>query len=328
MVKIACFDPYNGKFTNDMVEWWQNHGYEVSRETYYNPELVYNSDVVYFFTCDNNLLSATNPDQALKDEWKYSNRPGAWDMHEMDLSNKRVIVHPVDIEVWQGHFAYDNMWDIVDDVIFPAPHIQQIMMADSRPQQGHFKQHVIPFGVDLDKWTFKERKDGFKIGVVAERWVSKGVDYVIQIALKLQEIDQRYHIYWLGQNNDYHWQHEYLLDMIKRHNLPIILEEEFVDNLNQWWEDKSFVLSASMKETFGYNIAEAMAKGIKPLIHEFYGFRPIWGDSGYTWASIDECIDLITDTKYNSQEYLDYLIRKGYTVDGMMNRIEEVINAP
>src|SRR6185437_11533923 len=104
-MKICIFDSYAGKFTNEMQLWWEAHGNEVKRETNYNPELVDWADMAYWFTCDNNLLSATNPDQALKDEWAYTNRPGKWDIHEMDLSNKKIIVHPVDIEVWQGHFA-------------------------------------------------------------------------------------------------------------------------------------------------------------------------------------------------------------------------------
>lgn len=324
-MRLTIFDPYNGKFTNDMVEWWLQHGYEVKRETYYNPELVMWADVVYFFTCDNNLLSATNPNQALKDEWKYSNRPGAWDMHEMELSQKKVIVHPVDIEVWQGHHAYENMWDVVDDVIFPAPHIQEIMMADSRPQSGKFKQHVIPFGVDLDKWTFKDRSDGFKIGIVAERWVSKGVDYVIQIASRLKDIDARYRIYWLGKNNDYHWEHEYLRDFIAHQNLPLVLQEDFVEDLDAWWEDKNYVLHCSHKETYTYAVAEAMAKGIKPIFHRYFGAEATW--PGITWTSIDEAIDLITEMKYDSQSYRQYLTDHQLDLESMMYSIDKVINA-
>ena len=318
------FDPYNGKFTNDMVEWWLAHGYEVKRETYYNPELVDWADVVWFDTCDNNLLSATNPNQALKDEWKYSNRPGAWDMHEMDLSKKKIIVRPIDIEVWQGHFAYDNMWPLVNDVIFLAPHIQQIMMADSRPQQGNFKQHIIPCGVNLDRWTFKERTDGFKIGVVAERWVSKGVDYVIQIAFRLKEIDERYKIYWLGKNNDYHWEAEYLKDIIKTFSLPIVLQEDFVEDLDAWWEDKNYCLSCSHKETYAYNVAEAMAKGIKPIFHRYFGADMTW--PGLTWSSLDEAVDLITEIKYDSTSYRQYLLDHKLDLESMMQSIEGVIN--
>lgn len=309
----------------DACEWWQNHGYEVKRETYYNPELVMWADVVWFDTCDNNLLSATNPDQALKDEWKYSNRPGAWDMHEMDLSNKKIIVRPIDIEVWQGHHAHDNMWNLVTDVIFLAPHIQDIMMADSRPQAGTFKQHVIPCGVDLSKWTFKDRTDGFKIGIVAERWVSKGVDYVLQIALRLKAIDTRYKIYWLGRNNDYHWEVEYLRDFILHNDVPLLLEEAYADDLNQWWEDKSYVLHCSHKETYGYAVAEAMAKGIKPILHRYYGADATW--PGITWDSIDEAVDMITEIKYDSASYRQYLIDHHLDLESMMASFEGIINA-
>lgn len=324
MVKIALFDPYNGKFTDDMVGWFNSHGYEIERETYYNPDLVVWADVVYFFTCDNNLLSATNPDSALKDQWAYETKEGYWDIHDIDRSNKKIIVHPVDIEVWQGHFAYDRMWDIVDDVIFPAPHIQQIMMADSRPQQGTFKQHVIPFGVNLDRWTFKEREKGFNIGVVAERWVSKGVDYVLQIAIKLKELDSRYHIYWLGKNNDYHWEAAYLEDFIRHNSLPITLQEDFVENLDAWWEDKSYVLHGSHKETYTYAVAEAMAKGIKPVLHRYYGADTTWPE--LTWTSIDEAVQMITEDKYDSREYRQYLLDHHLDLESMMTSIEGVIN--
>lgn len=324
-MKIAMFDPYAGKFTDDMVDWWQKHGHEVQRQTYYNPELVDWADVIWFDTCDNNLLSATNPDQALKDEWKYDNRVGAWDMHDVDLSNKKVIVRPIDIEVWQGHFAYDHMWDIVDDVIFLAPHIQSIMMADDRPKAGTFKQHVIPCGVNLDRWTFKDRSDGFKIGVVAERWVSKGVDYVLQIALRLKDIDSRYEIHWLGKNNDYHWEAEYLKDFIIRKDLPLVLEEGYVENLDSWWEDKNYVLHCSHKETYTYAVAEAMAKGIKPIFHKYYGADATWPD--ITWDSIDEAIDLITEMKYDSASYRQYLIDHNLTLEQMMESISEVIKS-
>lgn len=306
-----------------MKEWWESHGYEVKRDTYYDPKLIDWADVIYFFTCDNNLLSATNPSQALINE---SKEVGVdWDIHNHDLIGKKVIVHPVDIEVWQGHFAYDNMWDVPTDVIFPAPHIQEIMMADSRPQQGTFKQYVIPFGVDLNKWTFKERQKGFNIGIVAERWVSKGPDYVLQIALRLRDLDDRYKIYWLGKNNDYHWEHEYFKDFIRHNNLPIFLEEDYCEDLDSWWEDKSYVLHGSHKETYTYAVAEAMAKGLKPVFHRYFGADSTWPH--ITWSSIDEAVNLITEDKYDSASYRQYLIDHKLDLDSMMKAIDEVITA-
>ena len=324
-MKIAMYDPYNGKFTNDMVEWWINHGYEVKRETYYNPDLVDWADVVWFDTCDNNLLSATNPDSALKDQWAYETKHGYWDMHDIDLSQKKIIVRPIDIEVWQGAHAHDNMWPLVNDVIFIAPHIQNIFNADSRTQGHTFKQHVIPCGVDLDKWTFKERSDGFNIGIVSELWESKGVDLVLQIALKLKQIDSRYNIEWVGKQQMYHWGKAYFDDFIKRNDLSIKYSNDFVENLDEWWENKNYVLHCSEKEAYSYAVAEAMAKGIKPIFHHYYGAEATW--PGITWDSIDEAIDLITEQKYDSASYRQYLIDHRLDLESMMISIEGVINA-
>lgn len=322
-MKIALFDPYVGKFTKDMVDWWRANGHEVQTNTYYNPEMVDWADVIWFDTCDNNLLSATNPTQALKDEWAYENRAGAWDMHEVDLSKKKVIVRPIDIEVWQGHFAYDNMWDIVDDCIFIAPHIRDIMMADSRPQASDMKVHVVPCGINLENWTYKDREPGFNIGIVSEVWESKGVDYVLQIALKLKALDSRYNIEWAGKFQDYHWDKAYMDDFIKRNELPITFVD-WVESVDSFLEDKNYLLHASKKEAFSYATAEAMAKGIKPILHHFFGADYLW--PGITWDSIDQAVEMITEPKYCSADYVTYLNDRGYTIDGMMGRIMEVVN--
>lgn len=325
-MKIALFDPYNQKFMKDSIEWWVSHGHEVRCETYYNPELVVWADIVFFHTCDNNLLSATNPDQALKDEWKYSNRPGAWDMHEMDLNGKKIVVQPIDIEVWNGSHAHEDMWDIVTHCIFIAPHIRDLAFQDSRIQNHPMKVEIIPFSINPNKWTFKERKPGFNIAVVAETWESKGIDYVLQIVYKLKQIDERYNITYVGKEADYHWHRFYRTEFIKENNLNIKFID-WVDNLDEFLEDKNYLLHASTKEAFSAATAEAAAKGIRPILHAFGGYKPLWGDSGWIWQGIDEAIDMITDGEYDSQSYRQYLFDKGYTTDQMMQRIMNVIEA-
>lgn len=323
-MKIVLFDPYGGKFTTDMQEWWESHGREVIFDRYYDPDKVDWADIVWFDTADNNLLSAMKPDVALKDEWAYETKKGKWDMHDIDLTGKKIIVRAIDIEIWTGSHA-NEIWDLVDDVIFVAPHIQQIMMSDSRPQQGTFKQHLIPCGVNLDRWTFKEREKGFNIGIVSELWESKGVDLVLQIALKLKEIDPRYNIKWIGKQQMYHWGKAYFDDFVSGQQLPILYSNEFVDDLDSWWEDKNYVLHCSAKETYSYAVAEAMAKGIKPVFHRYYGADATW--PGLTWTSIDEAVELITEDKYDSASYRQYLIDHNLTLEQMMNAIDKIISA-
>lgn len=323
-MKILLFDPYNKKFTADMIEWWQNHGHEVQFQQYYNPTLIEGADVIWFETCDNNLKSAMNPSEALQAEWLKDGIIES-DMHKMDLTGKKVIVRPIDIEVWSGGHADEKLWDLVDDCIFIAPHIQDLMMSDSRPQQSSMKLHWIPHSVNLDKWTFKERQPGFNIAVVAEIWESKGIDYVLQIAYKLKQIDSRYHIYYLGKEQDYHWHRLYRREFIENNQLPITFVD-WVDNLDEWLEDKNYLLHCSTKEAFSAATAEAAAKGIRPVLHAFGGYKPLWGDSRWIWQGIDEAVDMIVDGQYDSQSYRNYLIQKGYVTDMMMKKIMEVIN--
>lgn len=322
--KIALFDPYKPKFTGDMVDWWQDNGYEVKVDRYYDPKLVDWADVIWFDTCDNNLKSATNPDDALIEEGAREHGV-PWAIQEHDLTGKKVIVRPIDIEVWQGHHA-SAVWAPITDCIFIADHIRDLMMNDSRPQASDMKIHTIPCAVNLDRYTFDERHPGFKIAIVSEVWESKGVDYVLQIAHKLKEVDSRYEIHWLGKFQDYHWDQAYMHDFIKRNGLNIQFYD-WVESVDDFLEDKNYLLHASKKEAFSYATAEAMAKGIKPVLHHFYGADTLW--PGITWDTIDQAVQMIVDPdqEYDSKKYIKYLEKQGYTLPQMMAKFEEVINS-
>lgn len=320
-MKIVLFDPYLPKFTDGMIKWWQENGHEVKAERYYNPTLIEWADLVWFDTCDNNLKAAMNPGEALLAEWLKDGIDPV-DMHDMDLTGKKVVVRPIDIEVWAGGHADAKCWDIVNHCIFIAPHIRDIMMADSRPQESNMSLDVIPCAVDLDKYTFEEREPGFEIAVISEIWESKGIDYTLQIALKLKTIDPRYHITYLGKWQDYHWHRAYVEEFVKNNELNIDFVD-WVDSVDEFLEDKNYLLNSSIKEAFSYATAEAMAKGIKPILHHFFGADALW--PGMTWYSIDEAVRMITSKVYDSQSYRQYLIDQGYTLPQMMEKLMEVV---
>lgn len=327
-MRIALFDPYLLKFTQDMVTWWQNAGHEVRVDRYYDPDMVQWADVVWFDTCDNNIKAATNPSEAIMED---AANPQPWDLHDMDLTDKQIIVRPIDIEVWQGHQAGSH-WDVVDDIVFIAPHIRELAnLEETFPRlRPETKIHTIPCGVDLGRYRYAERGHGYDVAVVSEKWTSKGTDYILQIALKLKQINPRYKIHWLGQRSDHQWEYAYFDDFVEYHQLNIeftniLLDEVTVD---EWLEGKNYLLHASHKEAFSYATAEAMAKGIKPVLHRFFGADDLWPD--ITWSDISQAVDMITGDDlavYDSVVYRYYLIDRGYTIDQMMGRImTEVIH--
>lgn len=317
MLKLALFDPYLLKFTKDMVDWWNNNGYEVKVSRYYDPKLAEWADVIWFDTCDNNLASATNPGSAIKDD---ASNYYPWDLHDMDLTGKKIIVRPIDIEVWQGA-QHAAKWDLVDEIIFIAPHIRDLFDINlNKPA------HVIPCSVNLDRYRYAERAPGLNIGIVSEKWTSKGTDLILQIALKLKKSTYKnYKFSWLGRWSDHPWEIKYFEEFIQAYGLNFEFVEwiEGDNAVDEFLEDKDYLLHASHKEAFSYATAEAMAKGIKPVVHRFYGADDLWPD--VTWTSIDEAVERILETQYNSVFYREYLEEMGYTVPQMMEKIDKVI---
>lgn len=321
-MKILLLDPYVGKFTRDMEFWWANQGHEVKRSTYYDPSWVDWADVVWFETTDNNILSATNPSQALLDD-EANYQP--WDIHQHDLTGKKIIVRFIDIEVWQQHYMAAK-WDVITDIIFIAPHIRNLVEIEGLDgYHPDLRVHTIPCGVDLDTFTFKERGPGFDIAIVSEKWSSKGTHENLQIILALHRLDPRYKFHWLGQRSDSNWEYAYFDDFVEHHKLPIeftnILQDD--QTVDQFLEGKNFLLHGSIKEGFSYAIAEAMAKGIKPIPHRFYGADDLW--PGLTWDTIDEAVKMIVEDEYDSVSYRQYLIDRGYTLDSMMSKFDKII---
>ena len=311
-MKISVFDPYKGKFFQDMVDRWIKDGHSVKYERYYDPEMVEWADVVWFETCDNNFHTASSG--AIHGE-----PHEGWNMHDMDLSNKQVIIRVIDIEAWYGHHGNGD-WGLVDDVIFIAPHIQELVKKDVDFSTTNTKEHVINCGVNMDRYTLSKDKDMKKIAWVCEKWATKGIDYALQI---MAQLPNYYELHALGPWNDrYAWEKAYQEDFIEKNNIKYI-EYDWVDDVNDFYQDKGHILSASKKEAFGYSIAEGMATGCNPVIHRFYGADAIW--PGITWNTIDEAVSQIkNETVKDTRGYLE---NHGLTFDNMYKRImEEVVN--
>jgi hypothetical protein len=311
-VKIAVFDPNVFKFTQGMIDSWVRDGHEVRQEVYYNPELVRWADTVFFYTCDNNLNVASHG---------MSDHPD-WAMDNMDLTGKKIIVRCIDIECWLGHHK-NARWDLVTDVIFNTDHIRELVTRDIDFAAKNVKVHQIQEGVDMDRFTFVDKPIGKKIAWVCEKWPTKGIDLALQIMAMLPLTGYELHTIG-GWNDRYEWERAYQEDFILRNGINFI-DHGNVPDVNEWLADKDFILSCSKKEAFGYNIAEGMAKGLIPVIHNFYGAKDIWGE--FTWETVDQAVELITmvtQQQYRAEVRED-LVRKGYTLEHMMERLNREV---
>lgn len=99
--------------------------------------------------------------------------------------------------------------------------------------------------------------------------------------------------------------------------------EGWQDNLDKWLEDKNYILCTSILESQNMSVMQAMAKGIKPIIHNFVGAKGIYNNN-YIWNTIDEAVEIINDKEYSSQEYRKF-IKENYSLESQIKSLKQLL---
>ena len=287
---LNLFDSWNGKFTAPLKTHWENLGHTVR----FNPqwEAMEDADINFFYPSDNVIVTASK---------------------EKKPKKGKVYVACIDIEVWANQtFAID--WDYVDGVTFIAKHIMDMVLPRIQPRIS-LKTALIKPGIDVEKFSLREGAvpSDHIAYVVGDRriWDVKRFDVALMLLDDLRNTTTGYD--WkldvLGsysghvQYNDYC---EHLLDMLNLR--PHVIWHERVENVSDWLNDKNYFLLPSTKEAFSYATAEAMAKGIKPVIGNWRGATETWGP--YVNRTYKEMYEKFFNGIYKPSEYRDYVVER------------------
>ena len=94
-------------------------------------------------------------------------------------------------------------------------------------------------------------------------------------------------------------------------------------DISAWLEDKHYLLSTSIHESFGYAIAESMARGLKPVVHNFPFAGEIWAEE-MLFNTVDEAVAMITSSEYDSALYRAF-IEGHYSLEKQMAKIRSIL---
>lgn len=306
MAKITMFDSNNGKFSNVLRFHWKEQGHDVEYTPLWDSRLCVDRDAIFFDWIDTSIQRASNPDDS-----QYQD-------HGTKIPTGNVIARCHDIDMWVGNLAGVRP-GFIRHLVFVADHIRRVAEERGEIPDG-CQVHTIKHGIDLTKWTFRPKPPGTKrIGWVGRYDHNKHPELALQI---LMELPRDYTLHLVGRRHQAAWQVKYWDSLIKRNNLNVVFEEDIPD-LNQWWEDKDFMLSTSGKEAFGYSIAEAMAKGIKPIIHHFYGAEEVWPEE-LLYSSVSRAVAEITGGGYAPAAYRN-TIGTRYPIDRFYAAYDQLI---
>ncbi len=215
-------------------------------------------------------------------------------------------------------------WGTVDRLILVAEHISDILQIyhSKAYKQVKDKISIIPNGLDLTKFVFKTRQPGYDFAVVAHINHKKDPASWLQVVAKLIKIDKRYNLQIAGDFQDIRYAN-YFRHFIKETHLEKNIKLlGFINDVNGFLENKNYLLSTSIHEGHPYNIAEAMARGIKPVIHNYAGSKNQWPEQ-CIYNFIDE-VPNILEGSYDSQLYRGF-VEENFSIEKQLRMIAELL---
>lgn len=220
-------------------------------------------------------------------------------------------------------YPYQVRWDVIDQVIFDGKHMEEYIVKQVK-SLDKTKTVTIPNGVDLERYTYREREKGFHIAYVGFINYKKGPMLLLHAFKAIHDKDPRYKLFIAGRYQDIRYQ-LYFQQMIEEFGLTDSIQiDGWQSDINQYLEDKHYLISTSLLESQQMSVMEAMAKGLKPLVHNFYGAKTIY-DESYVWNTIDELVEMVTEDDYSSNQYRAF-IEEHYSLEKQMKTIDETVS--
>jgi len=242
-----------------------------------------------------------------------------------EIQNKKVVCRLHRYEAFT-QFPEKINWKNVDFLIFVSNSMRLTFHElHSNLDLFECKEEVIYNGVDLDRFKFTIHKPGYNLAILAHINYRKNPEFWIQIISKLKDADNKYQLHVGGDFQDplYLVYFNYIKKEMKIEDNFIL--HGWIDNVEEFLEDKDYILSTSIHESFGYNIAEAMARGIKPIIHNFDGAKTLWPNE-LIYNTIDEAVEKTIEQTYDSESYRGF-IEDNYSLEKQIDLIETNFNS-
>ena len=300
-MKIQLLDSWNAKFSSSIREHWESLGHEVLFNGQY--KLDEPADVAFFYTADN-----------------------ATQVGVKECNAKKIYVQAVDIEVWAGQ--PDGIdWSKVEGCITMAQHISD--MVKTPP---NVKRAIIVPGIDLTKFTLAPperfsdpiRRIAYVVGD-NRIWDVKRFDIALQLLYDVRKLKPEF-IWQLHVRGTYssHVQYNaYCKHLIKELQLEdFIVWSDRVDDMNKYLDIMHYYINPSTKEVFSYATAEAMSKGIKPILNNWQSSKETW--LPFVCNSYMEMLEKLTEDKYEPETYRKF-VEDNHNIKTYFEQLDEAV---
>jgi glycosyltransferase involved in cell wall biosynthesis len=199
-------------------------------------------------------------------------------------------------------------WNVVDRLVFVAEHKRQLFLQNYTDIIPVSKTVLIRNAVDTDRFSIaQDRPKNKNIVFVGNINYRKQPILLLQFFYELLQRDPEFRLHIRGTHQDVRIKMamERMLAELRIED-KVYFHDRVVD-LNEFYADKTYVVSTSIEESFHYAIGEGMAAGLKPVIHAWVESRDIWPEQ-FIFRNLDEFLKLFLDGICKPEEYRKYIV--------------------
>ncbi|MDN5745491.1 MAG: glycosyltransferase family 4 protein [Nocardioidaceae bacterium] len=229
-------------------------------------------------TPDYELLEAMEAADVVFADW--ADRGAVWTTMLLPEGARMVLrVHSMDaLSSW----IHVLDWSRVNDLIFVSPHVRDIVLAQVGPYVDGTRVHVIPNVVDVARFDGADRAVAVPRTLALVGWAQKVKDplWALEVLARLRSEDPRWRLQLIGTDftvGSVHSSHEYVDTFLRRLADDDVVGAvdfvDFTDDLPSVLSSVDFILSSSLRESFGVGLVEGAAAGAVPVVRDWPMFR-------------------------------------------------------
>ncbi len=224
-------------------------------------------------------------------------------------------------------------WSNIDYLITVGNECVNEILESRVPGIGKLTRMVeIANGVDMSKYDIIDKPKGKNLAFVGNHRMVKNPMFLLQCMYQLCSIDPEYKLYVAGvAMMDEEFLDQYFKHMIKELGLEkSVIMDGWQSDMNTWFADKDYIVCTSVIESQGMGVLEGMARGLKPVVHNFPGAAKTFSKKYLFNTADDFCIHVLSDD-YDPIDYHDYVEHK-YSlklqlmrVNGLLSSVERTV---
>ncbi len=168
-------------------------------------------------------------------------------------------------------------WSRVDDIVFPAPHMQDLVVQILGHRIERARLHVFPNYIDVSKYQRPKRHQAQRT-LALVGWAQRVKDpvWALEVLEELVKHDRSWRLLLVGRQfaslpsaSGQRYQREFARRLADQGLNDHVEIRGFTPNLDKLYEEVGFVLSCSRREGYGIAFAEGVASGAVPILRDW-----------------------------------------------------------